>query len=727
MDELFFIGEVDQRNSEICMKSTYVNYTFLLLVGVLILTQVLCSVLYITRRVPEVEQEDMQAGVLVMVPCYNESEKELGKTIESVLLNDYPEDNKILMVIADGVITGRGEEMSCPETIGKILGFDFDPMDEAFHYKSIGKKTDNYASVYAGNYEKLGKKLKYVVIIKQGTPEERGTGRAGNRGKRDSQLLLFGILNRLQYHREPRAFDRKLTETFQGSGLPLHEIEYLMAIDADTRVSDNAIKSLIYNMEKNKKILACCGETRVDNKTQSWVTMMQVYEYYSAHHTKKAFESIFGCVTCLPGCFTLYRMYTEELEPLLVNDTIFQGYSRNDVSSLHERNLFELGEDRMLTTLLLQTFSGMNLSFVPEATCWTIVPHTFAILVSQRRRWINSTLHNMLELLKVKTMCGVCLCSMKTVVVFDLISTFVLPSGLIYLYYLIISSILNPSHIDPFVIFGLCSYGLMTVCFILRQEYEFFWWFTVYMIAGLPVFYFYLPIYSFLNMDDLSWGKTREIKAKPETVKKTIPSGSLDFSEKDIQEANYAKNTNRKEIKMNQNKKTSDQSLRSSSRTPHKVKRNKKKEYDDSIPSPPLLEVSADTDANSSLCSKIMQENFSANNSDGQSKGHIQNLERVHEENSAITEDLAKVIEREAHTKGPMTTSRCDPPGKRKVKKKRKAKAGVNDKPESKEKKYPAAELEWEELEWEVTLQRLSQKMEGCWPEGFASPKKEDP
>jgi hypothetical protein len=34
------------------------------------------------------------------------------------------------------------------------------------------------------------------------------------------------------------------------------------------------------------------------------VTMIQVFEYYTNHHMKKAFESAFGCVTCLPGCFT---------------------------------------------------------------------------------------------------------------------------------------------------------------------------------------------------------------------------------------------------------------------------------------------------------------------------------------------------------------------------------------------------------------------------------------
>lgn len=144
---------------------------------------------------------------------------------------------------------------------------------------------------------------------------------------------------------------------------------------------------MVWNMNKNEKILALCGETQVDNKAQSLITMLQVFEYYINHHMKKAFESVFGCVTCLPGCFTMYRTFTSDGRSLIASDDVFSEYARNDIESLHEKNLYDLGEDRMLTTLLLKNFPDMRLSFVPEAVCWTIVPHTFFILLSQRRRW----------------------------------------------------------------------------------------------------------------------------------------------------------------------------------------------------------------------------------------------------------------------------------------------------------------------------------------------------
>lgn len=45
--------------------------------------------------------------------------------------------------------------------------------------------------------------------------------------------------------------------------------------------------------------------------------------------------------------------------------------------------------------------------FVPDALCHTVVPDTFKVLLSQRRRWINSTVHNLLELVRVHNLCGV--------------------------------------------------------------------------------------------------------------------------------------------------------------------------------------------------------------------------------------------------------------------------------------------------------------------------------
>jgi len=450
-----------------------------------------------------------------MVPCYNEGDNELRKTIKSVLNTTYPDENKVLFMVADGLVTGNGEDMSTPEHLANILGFDIDEFeDDTFEYDCIGvTHTKNRARVYHGILQKGHKFLKYIVVVKCGLPAEATTSaKPGNRGKRDSQLIIMGYYNRIHYGRELTELDSAIQRAMVDLNLQADMVRFLMAIDADTRVDTMSITHMVYGMDKKEKVLALCGETKVDNKSSSWVTMIQVFEYYNSHHLKKAFEAAFGCVTCLPGCFTMYRIIADDGTPLLPGDGVLYEYSRNDVETLHEKNLYHLGEDRMLTTLLLKHYADRTLTFIPEATCWTIVPHTFRILLSQRRRWINSTVHNMFELLKVNTMCGVCCVSMKVVVFIDLIATMILPASYCYAMYLLFLVFADDLPVSTvlLIIYGIIM-GVQVVVFILRSRWDYLWWFSVYFIVGLPVFYLVLPVYAFWNMDDFSWGKTRAV------------------------------------------------------------------------------------------------------------------------------------------------------------------------------------------------------------------------
>lgn len=64
--------------------------------------------------------------------------------------------------------------------------------------------------------------------------------------------------------------------------------------------------------------------------------------------------------------------------------------------------------------------------FCPQARCRTVVPDSFKVLLSQRRRWINSTIHNLMELVRVQDLCGTFCFSMQFVVFMDLVGTVVL-------------------------------------------------------------------------------------------------------------------------------------------------------------------------------------------------------------------------------------------------------------------------------------------------------------
>ncbi|KAL7521540.1 hypothetical protein ACHAWX_006221 [Stephanocyclus meneghinianus] len=515
LEEEFYTGLLDDEPNTFCATLNIMMYCMLVFVALLMVIQFLASMIYICPRNRTYTEEDVMSPVMVMVPCYNEGDNELRKTIKSVLNTSYPDENKVLFMVADGLVTGNGEDMSTPEHLANILGFDIDEFeDDTFEYDCIGVvHTKNRARVYHGILQKGHKFLKYISVVKCGLPEEATTSaKPGNRGKRDSQLITIGYYNRIHYGRELTELDSAVQRAMVDLNLQADMVRFLMAIDADTRVDTMSITHMVYGMDKKEKVLALCGETKVDNKASSWVTMIQVFEYYNSHHLKKAFEAAFGCVTCLPGCFTMYRIIADDGTPLLPGDGVLYEYSRNDVETLHEKNLYHLGEDRMLTTLLLKYYPDRSLTFIPEAACWTIVPHTFRILLSQRRRWINSTVHNMFELLKVNTMCGVCCVSMKVVVLIDLIATMTLPASFCYAIYLLFLVFFEDLPVSTvLLILYAIIMGVQVVVFILRSRWEYLWWFFIYFTIGLPVFYLVLPTYSFWNMDDFSWGKTRAV------------------------------------------------------------------------------------------------------------------------------------------------------------------------------------------------------------------------
>ncbi|CAG8497521.1 1579_t:CDS:10, partial [Racocetra fulgida] len=185
--------------------------------------------------------------------------------------------------------------------------------------------------------------------------------------------------------------------------------------------------------------VAKCGGPGEENEAKAG---NRVFEYYINHHLQKAFESIFGGVTCLPenGYWV----------PILANPDIVEQYSENIVDTLHKKNLLLLGEDRYLTTLMLKNFPKRKTLFVPQSVCKTVVPDTFRVLRSQRRRWINSTVHNLLELVLIPDLCGTFCFSMQFVIFMELVGTVVLPAAISFTMYLIVISFFqNPPPIVP--------------------------------------------------------------------------------------------------------------------------------------------------------------------------------------------------------------------------------------------------------------------------------------
>ncbi|RKP09587.1 chitin synthase-domain-containing protein [Thamnocephalis sphaerospora] len=510
----FKVGVVDLRKSLRCLLAEYLLLTTACFLVAVILAKFLAALQLGTRRNPE----DHDKFVICQVPCYTEGEESLEKAFQSLVALDYDDKRKLIFIISDGMIVGSGNDRPTPRIVLDILGVDpkYDP--DPLPFKSIGEGANqlNYGKVYSGLYEYEGHVVPYLVVVKVGRPTE--TRRPGNRGKRDSQIVLMRFLNRVHFDRPMSPLELEVFHQLKNViGVHPSFYEYILMVDADTQVTPQSLNRLISCMLHDQKIMGICGETRLANEDLTWATMIQVYEYYISHHMAKAFESLFGSVTCLPGCFCMYRVRTPvKSNPLIIADSVVDSYAENHVDTLHKKNLLALGEDRYLTTLMLKFFPQYKMTFTPDATCETAAPEKWSILLSQRRRWINSTIHNLVELLFLQDLCGFCCFSMRFVVMIDLLGTVLMPSSLVYIGYLIYLLIdakqtgVAPGTSFVSLIILAAVYGLQAVIFILKRQWQHVGWMIIYLLA-MPIFAFLIPVYSFWHFDDFSWGNTRVV------------------------------------------------------------------------------------------------------------------------------------------------------------------------------------------------------------------------
>nr|BAF37218.1 chitin synthase [Lentinula edodes]BAF41220.1 chitin synthase [Lentinula edodes] len=498
LNNVFYIGQTDFRTTARCQAP---NITLIVVAAILMSTMVLkCLYLYLFCL--------QDKFVLCQVPCYTEGEKSLRRTIDSLAALNYDDKRKLIFLICDGNITGSGNDRTTPRIVQDILGVDPKLDPEPLMFKSVGEgsRALNYGKVYSGLYEFEGHVVPYMVVVKVGKPTERS--KPGNRGKRDSQILLMHYLNRVHFDAPMSPLELELYHQMRNViGIDPAFYEYIFTIDADTTVTPESLNRLVASAAIDSNIIGICGETKVANEDTSWWTMIQVYEYYISHHLTKAFESLFGSVTCLPGCFSLYRIRTADKgRPIIISNRVIDEYAEPNVDTLHKKNLFSLGEDRYLTTLLMKHFPTFKTKFNPDAVAHTVAPESTRVLFSQRRRWINSTVHNLCELVMLPELIGFCCFSMRIFVFVDLLSTMILPSTLVYL--VIVVSLGKYRFPLIAIIMIAAGYGLQVLIFILKREFMLIGWMVVYLLS-YPIYSLFLPVYSFWCMDEFGWGNTR--------------------------------------------------------------------------------------------------------------------------------------------------------------------------------------------------------------------------
>ncbi|CAG8475930.1 6512_t:CDS:2 [Acaulospora colombiana] len=417
---------------------------------------------------------------VLLVTCYSEDEAGIRCTCESMASTDYPDDRKLLFLICDGIIIGSGNDKSTPDICVGLMELEpefKDPQPQSYIAVASGMKQHNMAKVYAAWKDR---KIPMICVVKCGGPDEQGKPKPGNRGKRDSQLILMNFFSRVTYNDRMSALDYDLFRKIHHlMGVTPDFFEIVLMVDADTKVYPNSLKLLINCMCNDPLIMGLCGETKIANKRDSWITAIQA------------------------------RKGGDDWVPIITKPEIVHEYSQNVVDTLHQKNL-----------LLL-------------AICKTVVPDDFWVLLSQRRRWINSTIHNLMELVLVRNLCGTFCFSMQFVVFMDLVGTVVLPVAILMTYTLIFQFIRKPptnfTEAIPllmlFMVLGLPAILIL----ITTRKLIYIAWMVVYLLA-LPVWNFILPTYAYWHFDDFSWGETRKVEGEGKGDDHGKKEGTFDAS-----------------------------------------------------------------------------------------------------------------------------------------------------------------------------------------------------
>ena len=300
LNNAFYKGQTDFRDTARCQAINYILLAFAITLCAVILTKFLSALQLGGKKRPSPQDK----FVICQVPAYTEGEDHLRKGLDSLTALAYDNKRKLICVICDGMIVGGGNDRPTPKIVLDILGVDPKIDPPALPFKSVGAGNEqlNYGKVYSGLYEYEGNVVPYLVVVKVGKESEQNKSKPGNRGKRDSQIMLMSFLNRV-HHRAPMSpLELEMFHQINNIiGVDPELYEYMFMVDADTQVKEDALNRLVASCAHDAKIAGICGETSLENEERSWTTMIQVYEYYISHHLAKAFESLFGSVTCLPG------------------------------------------------------------------------------------------------------------------------------------------------------------------------------------------------------------------------------------------------------------------------------------------------------------------------------------------------------------------------------------------------------------------------------------------
>ena len=151
------------------------------------------------------------------------------------------------------------------------------------------------------------------------------------------------------------------------TGLSTVSTRFMITIDADTWLNEDALIKLVYRMvyeNRNKSVAAIAGTIFVRNSRDSIIAKMQEWDYFMSIASIKRCQGLFQSTLVAQGAFSIYD--TAAVKAL-------GGWKDS------------IGEDIVLTWELLS--KGYRTYYCDDAIAFTNVPVKMKVFVRQRTRW----------------------------------------------------------------------------------------------------------------------------------------------------------------------------------------------------------------------------------------------------------------------------------------------------------------------------------------------------
>ena len=152
--------------------------------------------------------------------------------------------------------------------------------------------------------------------------------------------------------------------------------EFIICVDSDTFIFPGSLNKIVQGFV-DPRVGGISGHCDVENAHVNMLTKMQDVRYFFSYKVMKAAESVFGAVSCLPGCFSAYRrVCVLSVLDEWINATVWG-----------ERGNY--ADDRSLTNLILRDY---KIIYDDEALATTIAPESWKVYTRQQLRWMRSYL-----------------------------------------------------------------------------------------------------------------------------------------------------------------------------------------------------------------------------------------------------------------------------------------------------------------------------------------------